>query len=217
MTASGRMSELSTRRLRADDAADVIAAADLLCRGGLVAFPTDTVYGLGTTVWDAPAVARIFAAKQRPSEKAIPVLLADFDGAGALVDDLPAGLVELAARFWPGALTLVAVARQTVPEIVTAGTGTVALRVPDLPVTLALLRRTGPLAVSSANRSGLESPVSAAEVLVQLDGRIDAVLDGGRCPGGQPSTVVDLTQSPPQVVRCGPISEQAIRMVLAGQ
>lgn len=189
----------------------------MLQAGGLVAFPTDTVYGLGTTAWDAQAVARIFGAKQRPPEKAIPLLIADLDEAGELLADQPVGLAELAAHFWPGALTLVVPASPALPEIVTAGTGTVALRVPDHPVTLALLRRTGPLAVSSANRSGWDSPVTAGEVLAQLDGRIDAVLDGGRCPGGLPSTVVDLTQSPPQMLRSGPVSEREIRAVGADE
>lgn len=205
-----------TRRLRASSVEDVAEAADLLGRGGLVAFPTDTVYGLGTTAWDAQAVARIFDAKERPAEKAIPILIADLDGAGELVADMPAGLTALAAHYWPGALTLVAPASRALPEIVTAGTGTVALRVPNHPAALALLRRTGPLAVSSANRSGWVSPMTAAEVLAQLDGRIDAVLDGGRCLGGLPSTVFDLTQSPPRLLRSGPVSKQEIDTVLDG-
>lgn len=211
------MTDRATRRLRASSAVDIAEAAALVQAGGLLAFPTDTVYGLGTTAWDAQAVARIFAAKERPPEKAIPILIADLAGAGELLADWPAGLAELAARFWPGALTLVAPASRAVPEIVTAGTGTVALRVPDHPAALALLRRTGPLAVTSANRSGWDSPVTAGEVLAQLDGRIDAVLDGGLCPGGLPSTVLDLTQSPPQVLRSGPVSEQEIYSALSGE
>ena len=206
----------ATRLLRAGSADDLAEAARLLKAGRLVAFPTDTVYGLGTTTWNAAAVARIFAAKERPPEKAIPVLVADLGGAGELMSHRPDGLVALAERYWPGPLTLVVPASNLLPAIVTAGTGTVALRAPDHPVALALLRRTGPLAVSSANRSGWDNPVTAADVLAQLGGRIDAVVDGGPCPGGLPSTVFDLTQSPPGLLRRGPVDESEIRAVLAG-
>ena len=205
-----------TRLLQANSAADLAEAARLLREGGLVAFPTDTVYGLGTTAWDAAAVAGIFAAKERPPEKAIPILIADLGGVGELVAGVPEALAVLAARYWPGPLTLVVAASHTIPEIVTAGTGTVALRAPNHLAALALLRLTGPLAVSSANRSGWDNPLTAADVLSQLDGRIDAVLDGGRCPGGLPSTVFDLTQTPPRLLRRGPVAENEIETVLGG-
>lgn len=204
-----------TRLLHAGRAGDVAEAAALIKRGGLVAFPTDTVYGLGTMAWDAQAVARIFVAKERPAEKAIPILIADLAGAGELMAGQPAGFAALAARFWPGPLTLVVAANRALPETVTGGSETVALRIPDHPGALSLLRYTGPLAVSSANRSGGDNPETAADVLAQLDGRIDAVLDGGRCPGGLPSTVVDLTRSPVRVLRSGPVSEQEILALLA--
>lgn len=213
-TAQGLDHPRVTRLLRSSSADDVATAAQLLRRGGLVAFPTDTVYGLGTSVGDAQAVADIFVAKERSPDKAIPVLMAGLNGAEGLAVDLPDEFSTLAALFWPGPLTLVVTASRSLPEIVTASTGTVALRVPDHPVALALLRSAGPLAVSSANRSGWESPVTADEVLAQLDGRIDAVLDGGRCPGGLPSTVIDLTQTPFQVLRRGPIDESEIRTAL---
>lgn len=204
----------TTRLLQANSAADLAEAARLMLDGRLVAFPTDTVYGLGTTAWDAAAVGRIFAAKERPPERAIPILIADLGGAGELVADMPEALAALAARYWPGPLTLVVAASQTIPEIVTAGTGTVALRAPNHPAALTLLRLTGPLAVSSANRSGWDNPLTAADVLAQLAGRIDAVLDGGRCPGGLPSTVFDLTQSPPRRLRRGPVADSEIATLL---
>lgn len=203
-----------TLRLAAAVAEDVAWAAELLSNGGVVAFPTDTVYGLGTTAWRPDSIARLYAAKERPPDKAIPILAADLSAARGLVSAEPPGLSRLARRYWPGPLTLVMPASPRVPEIVSAGTGTVALRVPALEVTLALLRRSGPLAVTSANRSGWADAVSAADVLAQLDGRIDAVLDGGRCPGGAPSTVFDLTVDPPRVLRAGPVSEEELEREL---
>lgn len=182
-------------------------AARLLRAGGLVAFPTDTVYGLGVLVWNAASVARIYQAKARPPEKAIPVLLASLDDVALLIDEPLPVVMRLAHRFWPGPLTLVIPCGVRVPEIVTAGTHTVAVRVPNHPVALRLLTLVGqPLAVTSANQSGFDNPLSAQQVLQQLDGRIDAVVDGGVCPGGVPSTVLDLTTVPPRMVRDGPVT-----------
>lgn len=182
-------------------------AAAILRAGGLVAFPTDTVYGLGALVWNAASVARIYWAKARPTEKAIPVLLADLQQAGLLGVDPSDQAQTLAGRYWPGPLTLVLPCGPEVPDIVTAGRQTVALRVPDHPVALRLFQLTGqPLAVTSANRSGHASPLTAGEVMAQLAGRIDAVIDGGACPGGVPSTVLDLTTAPPRILRNGPVT-----------
>lgn len=203
-----------TQRLHAHLAADLLTAADLLRAGGLVAFPTDTVYGLGTGVWNVASIARIFQAKERPPDKAIPVLVANLAAAEELAAGLPEPFVALARRFWPGPLTLVTHANDRLPDILTAGGGTVALRAPAHPAALALLERAGPLAVTSANRSGAGSLVLAADVLEQLDGRIDAVLDGGECPGGAPSTIFDLTQTPPRVLRAGPVSASELDAVL---
>jgi L-threonylcarbamoyladenylate synthase len=182
-------------------------AASILRAGGLVAFPTDTVYGLGALVWNPESVARIYWAKARPPEKAIPVLLARLDQIALLGAELSALVSRLAGRFWPGPLTLVLPCGLHVPEIVTAGTQTVAVRVPDHPVALRLFELSGqPLAVTSANRSGHANPLTAGEVMAQLAGRIDAVVDGGACPGGVPSTVLDLTATPARVLRQGPVT-----------
>jgi L-threonylcarbamoyladenylate synthase len=194
-----------TLLLPASDPHTFQTAAEILGRGGLVAFPTDTVYGLGTLVFDGPAVERIYAAKQRPVEKAIPVLIGSLDDLPRLVPAVPALAERLAAAFWPGPLTLVLPKRPEVPASVSAGE-TLGVRIPDHPVALGLLRQAGPMAVTSANLSGQASPCSAAEVLEQLDGRIDLVIDGGRTPGGVPSTVVDCLGAGLKILREGPLS-----------
>jgi L-threonylcarbamoyladenylate synthase len=180
-------------------------AAELLGAGQLVAFPTDTVYGVGAPVFDANAVASIYVAKERPPEKAIPVLMADGSDLPRIASTVPDCARVLMAHFWPGGLTLVLPKRPDVPAIVSSDL-TVAVRIPDLALARALMRLTGPLAATSANRSGQLSPVTAAEVTAQLGGCIAAVLDGGPCPGGVPSTVVDCTASPPRVLRQGALS-----------
>ena len=190
-------------------------AADSLRAGGLVAFPTDTVYGLGALVWNEASIARIYAAKERPPEKAIPILLANLQEAHRLLGSLPESMEILARFFWPGPLTLVVPCGNRVPDFITSGTETVALRIPNHPVTLRLLNLLGePLAVTSANHSGSSSPLTAQEVLDQLAGRIDAVVDGGRCPGGVPSTVLSLATDPLTLLRAGPIDLSELSQAL---
>lgn len=182
-------------------------------QGGLVAFPTDTVYGLAAAVWDWEAVNRLYAVKQRPERKAIPVLISDV--ADVLrVARPPSELAQaLMIQFWPGPLTLVVRRRPEIPEAVSA-TDTIGVRVPDQAFARSLLGSAGPLAVTSANRSGGESATTAEEVLAQLGHRIDLVIDGGPTPGGIPSTVVDCTTDPPRVLREGPISSAQIQRAL---
>jgi L-threonylcarbamoyladenylate synthase len=204
---------IATKILLAGEARSLERAAELLRSGQLVAFPTDTVYGVGAPAFDAASVAAIYVAKGRPPEKAIPVLIADESDLPRITASVPDCARTVIARFWPGALTLVLPKRPDVPEIVSSD-ATVAVRIPDLDLARALLRLTGPLAATSANRSGQPSPVTAAEVMAQLGGRIAAVLDGGACPGGVPSTVVDCVASPPRVLREGGISIAALRDVL---
>ncbi len=193
---------------------DVFASAlQILRSGGLVAFPTDTVYGVGSLAFDDEAVRSIYVAKGRSPEKAIPILLGDAADLDKVALTLPASARRLAERFWPGALTLIVRKRPELPEAVSAA-DTVGVRVPDHAVARELLRAAGPMAVTSANMSGQASPWTASEVLQQLAGRIPLIIDGGRTPGGTPSTVLDCTQDDPVVLRAGPISLENIRAAL---
>jgi L-threonylcarbamoyladenylate synthase len=194
------------------DLVELARAVELLRAGELVAFPTDTVYGVGAIVWDRRAVARLYQAKLRAADKAIPVLLADPADLPQVARDVSDAARCLAARFWPGPLTLVVPRAATIPDEVTAGGAGLAVRVPDHKLARALIRAVGaPLATTSANISGQPSPVTAAEVVAQLAGRIAAVLDGGRCPGGVPSTVLDMTaEDAPRLVRAGPITLEEV-------
>jgi L-threonylcarbamoyladenylate synthase len=188
-------------------------ACDVLRAGGLVAFPTDTVYGVGALASDGAAVESIYVAKDRPVEKAIPVLIGDLDDLAKVSLDIPEIALKLATRFWPGPLTLVVPKHPDLPEAVSAAP-TVGVRVPDHPVARALLRAAGPMAVTSANLSGQPNPSTAQEVFAQLGGRIALILDGGKTPGGVPSTVVDCAGAQPQVLRAGPILQDELQSVL---
>ncbi|HWG46512.1 MAG TPA: L-threonylcarbamoyladenylate synthase [Gemmataceae bacterium] len=188
-----------------EPSAEAIAeAARVLRAGGLVAFPTETVYGLGANALDVSAVLRIFGAKGRPANNPLIVHVADSAAARNLATDWPDSAARLAARFWPGPLTLVLRRCDTVPDVVTASGPTVAVRVPAHPVAQALVRAAGvPIAAPSANRSTQLSPTRAEHVLHSLDGRIDLLLDGGPTTGGLESTVLDLTATPPRLLRPG--------------
>jgi len=181
-------------------------AAERLRAGGLAAFPTDTVYGVGAMASDPVAVKKLFKAKNRPRDKAIPILLASAEELEVVVERVPEAGVRLAQAFWPGALTLVFRRSRDFLSPALAGGETVAVRVPDHPVVRALIERVGePLAGTSANLSGQRSPVTAEEVRKQLGASVDIIIDGGRCPGGIESTVVDVTVDPPRVLREGAI------------
>jgi len=192
----------------------MMQAVAVLRNGGLVAFPTETVYGLGANALDPSAVARVFAAKGRPAVNPLIVHVAELDAAQALVVGWPDVAAKLAARFWPGPLTLVLPKRAVVPDVVTGGGPTVAVRVPAHPVAQALLQMAGvPLAAPSANRSNALSPTTAAHVLRGMAGHIDLVIDGGPTCGGLESTVVDVTCSPPRLLRPGLISPAELEEV----
>lgn len=180
-------------------------ALDILKNGGLVAFPTDTVYGVGALAFDGRAVESIYTAKDRPAEKAIPVLIADESDLEKVGVDIPAIAHRLATRFWPGPLTVLVPKKPTLPASVSA-TDTVGVRIPDHAVTRALLRAAGPMAVTSANISGQPSPSTAEDVFAQLNGRIPLIIDGGKTPGGTPSTLVDCTGENIRILREGPLS-----------
>lgn len=189
----------------------IARAAAVLRKGGLVAFPTDTLYALGADASNPLAVRRVFAAKGRSLTSPIPLLVADLTMAIQLVGELPEAAVRLAKRYWPGPLTLVLWAPGEICTLLTAGTGRIGLRVPDAAVALALIRHFGrPVTGTSANRSRDKDPLDAYEVLRQLGDQVDLVLDGGRVAGGSPSTVVDVTISPPVIVRQGPVRQEEI-------
>jgi L-threonylcarbamoyladenylate synthase len=193
--------------LPADRPGALDQAVDALRQGETIAFPTDTVYGVGAHSLRPRAVERLYAVKDRPPGLAIPLLLPDIADMASVCAEVPPLAWEIADRFWPGGLSLVLFRAPSVPDVVTAGGPTVAVRVPDQPLVRELCRRLGaPLAATSANRHGQPSPVTADEVRVQLAGRVPLILDGGRCPGGVASTVLDLTVSPPAILRAGPIS-----------
>lgn len=196
---------MKTAIVSADSLEALPQALEILKSGGLVAFPTDTVYGVGALAFDGRAVESIYAAKDRPVEKAIPVLIGDLADLGRVGINIPDAAHKLAARFWPGPLTILVPKRGDLPEAVSS-TATVGVRVPDHEVARALLRATGPLAVTSANISGRQSPVTAQEVYGQLAGRIALIIDGGKTPGGVPSTLVDCTTAELRVLRDGPIA-----------
>jgi len=199
----------------APDPALIEQAARVLREGGLVAFPTETVYGLGANALSSDAVARIFTAKGRPSHNPIIVHIADLQTTQSLTTIWPPEAKELAQHFWPGPLTLVLPRSERVPDIVTGGGGTVGLRMPAHPVALALVRAAGvPIAAPSANRSTELSPTRAEHVLRGLDGRIDMVLDAGATTGGLESTVLDLSSDPTRLLRPGLIAPGQIEQVI---
>lgn len=181
--------------------------------GGLVAFPTDTVYGLAAYPWNEDAVRRLYQVKQRPKELPIPLLLSDAGQVDrvAMVTELCG---ELRERFWPGALTLVLPKKASVSDVI-SDRPTVAVRVPDLRLARDLIRGAGGvLAVTSANLSGADSPITAQQVEEQLGGRVSLILDGGPCEGGVPSTILDCSVSPPRLLRRGAVGEADLRAVV---
>jgi L-threonylcarbamoyladenylate synthase len=191
-------------------------AADVLRNNGVVAFPTDTVYGVGALVQRAEAVERLYSVKGRSNDKAIAVLVAQAADLREVAASLTPAAQRLAEAFWPGPLTLVVLKHPGLPAAVSS-LPTVGVRLPDHPVARRLLELTGPLAVTSANRSGEPNTVTAQAVLAQLDGRLELVVDGGRISGGVPSTVVDCTGPELRLLRAGPITEADLQRVLGTQ
>jgi L-threonylcarbamoyladenylate synthase len=205
---------MKTDLLKADHPSALDHAADVLLHGGTVVFPTDTVYGLAALPSYAEYVERLFIIKGRNSARAIAVLIAGAFELEQVAKDPNPTARRLAERFWPGPLTLIVSRHPSLPDVLSP-LPTIGVRIPDHPVALALLRKTGPLAVTSANLSGQDNTSTAQEVMKQLDGRVHLVIDGGRTPGGVPSTVVDCTGKEPLILREGPITEEHIRAALA--
>lgn len=194
---------------------EINRAAEIIRRGGLVAFPTETVYGLGADPDNDHAVERIFAVKGRPAGNPLILHIADFSQLTALVHEPPAEVAKLAETFWPGPLTLVLKKRAEVPPLVSAGLPTVAIRMPAHPAALALIAECGfPVVAPSANLSGTPSPTEAAHVIEDFAGKIDAILTGGRCPIGIESTVLDLAGEKPVLLRPGSIGREALASCL---
>jgi L-threonylcarbamoyladenylate synthase len=195
----------------------ITAATAAVLRGELVVLPTDTVYGVGADAFSAAAVARLLEAKGRGREKPPPVLVGSVRAATALVADLPEVGQQLIDEFWPGGLTLICRAASTLAWDLGDTQGTVAIRMPEHPVTLAVLRETGPMAVTSANLTGRPPATSAQEALAQLGNSATVYLDGGMSAGGQASTMVDLTGDVPRLLRQGVISMGRLREVAGVQ
>lgn len=206
------MTKLHTRVFQPNE---VAAAARVLREGGLLAIPTETVYGLGADGLNGEAVARIFAAKGRPQDNPLILHIPDAGALPRYCTDIPAAAYALARRFWPGPLTMILPRRPLVPDVVTAGLDTVGMRCPDHPVTRAILAEAGvPVAAPSANTSGRPSPTTAAHVLEDMDGKIEGIVDGGPCAVGVESTIVDLTVQPPRLLRPGGVTLEELREVL---
>lgn len=190
-------------------------AAAIIRQGGLVAFPTETVYGLGCDALNPDAVARVFEAKQRPRFDPLIIHLADRSMLEAVVKSVPPTAYRLMDAFWPGPLTLVLPKRAHVPDLVTAGLPTAAVRVPSHPVAQTLIRESGtPIAAPSANPFGYVSPTTAQHVCDSLGDRVDLILDGGPCPVGVESTIVSLTGAQPELFRPGSLSLDDIRTII---
>jgi len=186
----------------------------ILKQGGLVAFPTDTVYGLGACADIQQAVERLYQVKQRPLNMALPLLLANTAQLGEIAEPVPEIAWLLVRRFLPGALTLVLPKSNLVPDIITAGGKTIAVRIPAHPIPVALAEGMGaPIVGTSANLSGRSSSLTADEVYSQFGDKIDLIIDGGRCPGGKESTIVDVTGETPLILRQGAISREELKQV----
>jgi len=187
-------------------------AIEILKAGGIVVYPTDTVYGLGCNVLNSEAVERIYRVKQRPSNQPLPVLLADVTQLDVVVQSVPGIARFLMSRFWPGGLTLVLPKTASVPAIVTAGSDKVAVRIPNHVVPITIIRGLdAPIVGTSANISDKPSPVTPEEVKQQLGDQVDLIIDADRCPGRIESTVVDFMGDKPIILRQGIIPEDEIR------
>ena len=192
------------------------SAAEIICAGGLVAVPTETVYGLAGNGMDEKAVEKIYEVKGRPAIKPLSLMVASPEEIGRFAVEVPDAAKALAEKFWPGPLTIVLKANPDIPEIVRAGGDTIGLRCPDHALTLQALQEAGvPFAAPSANLSGAPSPKTAGDVLKVFDGVIDAVIDGGVCTLGRESTILDMSKKPYRVLRQGALPEESISEALA--
>lgn len=194
---------------------DLRCAAEIIKNGGLVGIPTETVYGLGANALDKNAVKKIFEAKGRPSDNPLIVHINDISQWSALVEEIPENARRLAEKYWPGPLTIILKKKDIIPMETSGNLDTVAVRLPDSEITRELIRLSGvPIAAPSANTSGMPSPTTAEHVIHDLNGKIDAVIDGGECKVGVESTVITLVSKKPKLLRPGGITPQMLEEVL---
>lgn len=194
---------------------NIQSAAKIIRDGGLLGIPTETVYGLGANALDETAVYNIFAAKGRPQDNPLIIHVPDASWLARYCEAVPEAAYRLAEKFWPGPLTMILPRKKIVPLRTTGGLETVGVRCPDHPVTLAIIKAADvPIAAPSGNTSGRPSPTSASDMLEDMDGKIDAIFDGGACRVGVESTIVDLTSQPPRLLRAGGLPVEALRRVL---
>lgn len=203
---------METKRLKAEQSGAIEEAAKLLKAGHLIAFPTDTLYGVGADTSNPSAIQKLFASKGRPLEKGIPILLSDVDYLGKIVSQTPNIAMRLAQNFWPGPLTLILPKRDSISKIISPDEN-IAVRVPDNDVAREFIRAAGgAVATSSANRSGEPPALDAQEAVAALGDSIAAVLDGGKVSLGIASTIVDCTVSPPRILRQGPLTAEELSL-----
>jgi L-threonylcarbamoyladenylate synthase len=203
---------MKTELIQADQPAAIDHALDILNNQGLIAFPTDTVYGLAAQAFNHRTIESLYIVKGRNSTRAIAILIGRLSDLDLVIAGMNPLASKLAAQFWPGPITLVVPGSAKLPNNVSP-TALIGVRMPNHPVALALLRRSGPLAVTSANLSGAANTTTAKDVMRQLGGRIHLILDGGHTPGGIPSTVVDCSSSEPIILREGPITAEQVHLV----
>ncbi|RMG92023.1 MAG: threonylcarbamoyl-AMP synthase [Chloroflexi bacterium] len=199
-----------TQLLKSSEPTDLTKAAEYLRQGQLVVFPTDTVYGVGVSAFNPAAIDQLYAMKERPLSKGIPILISHTTALSRIVTHIPLEAMPLIHQFWPGPLTLILPRHPDLPENISPNKN-VAVRVPDHPVARTLISAAGgAVATSSANISGQPPAQTAEDALKQLEGRVAAILDDGRSPGALPSTILDLTTPKPKILRHGPVSAQTL-------
>ena len=204
---------MQTITLPAENPESISSALSLIRDGEIVAFPTDTVYGLGADPFQATGIIKLFEAKGRDSNKAIAILIGSIEQASLVTDHMPDMAIRLCEVFWPGMLTVIVPRKNTLPELI-SNVDRIGIRMPNHPVALEMLRTYGPLATTSANLSGKPDAITAIDVFDQLANRVPLILDGGKCQGGVPSTVIDCSGSEPVILREGPVSIEQLFKVL---
>lgn len=204
---------METQVFKTFDENAIPLSLETLRQGNLVAFPTDTVYGLAADPFNISAIIKLFETKGRDNNKAIAILVGNLNQVNLIAESFTDNAKILTRHFWPGGLTVIVPKRKDIPDLL-SGNQTIGIRMPDHPFALDLLNQYGPLATTSANLSGGPNPLNARDVLIQLNNRVPLIIDGGDCPGGIPSTIVDCTIEALHILRTGAIKEQDLQAVL---